>query len=162
MELEANLGSPKQGRCRDLAVKCLFVVGGTLWFNLQVKLKSVNIWRMKDSAVCPFPASLPPNPVLPTQKFSPPMLPHELSPGLGCLPWGMVPLEGGRGMLWHHTAKPCQRQPHTTAQAPFLRCPRHPHRLLALKGLPNRMMTEKGLQDAINLRPLLINYWSDI
>lgn len=51
MEPEVNQGSPKQCHCRDLAVKSLFVVGEMLWFNLEVKLKSVNIWRMKDSAV---------------------------------------------------------------------------------------------------------------
>lgn len=46
----------------------------------EVKLESVSIWRMRDSAVCPAPASLPPNPVLPTGKFFPPMLPCELPP----------------------------------------------------------------------------------
>lgn len=67
-ELEANKESPN-GHCRDL-------VSG----DPEVKLKSVSIWRMRDSAVCPTPVSLPPRPVLPTGKFSPPMLPYELPP----------------------------------------------------------------------------------
>lgn len=126
--------------------------------DLELKLKSLSIQRMRDSSVCPVPASLPPNPVLPTWKFSLPVLPWR------CPPVWDASLWGSREMLRRHAAKLYQDQHCTIPHPGFLCCPCHspPPTSPALKGLLNEMMRKKGLQGFISLDPLLINYWSDI
>lgn len=87
--------------------------------DLELKLKSLSIQRMRDSSVCPVPASLPPNPVLPTWKFSLPVLPWR------CPPVWDASLWGSREMLWRHAAKLYQDQHCTIPHPGFLCCPCH-------------------------------------
>lgn len=129
MELEANQGCPNQGHCTDLAVESLS--GGrnavALSGDPEVKLKSVSIWRTRDSAVCPAPASLPPNPVLPMWKFSPPMLPCELPPQFGMPPWGDAVGGKQRDALASHSQDLPAPAPHHSPGFPSSAAPTTPH-----------------------------------
>lgn len=116
---------------------------------------------MRDSAVCPVPAS-----------FTPTLSsPHVNSP-LPCYPVSCPPVWDAS--LGDVTAGKQRDAPASCSQALAAPAPYHssgflcypchspPPNLLTLKGLLNKMMREKGLQGIISLDPLLINYWSDI
>lgn len=151
-ELEANQGFPKQGHRRNLTVKCFFWGGSRNAIvmhsgHLEVKLKSVGIWKKKDLAICPSP--------LPHSfgEFSHPMPPSELPP--------VQDISRGAAEGCSPIALPAQH--HNNSAFPSSAAPATSHpRVASIKRITEQNDGREGITGHYQPDPLLINYWSDI